>query len=310
MTVIVAGATGLAGSAIVKAFQSKGQSVIGINRSVVDLMDAKATIDFIAKAKPSLIIDAAAKVGGIGVNNSFPVEFLVDNLTIQSNLMAAAHKAGVPNFVFLGSSCIYPRDCAQPIKEEYLMTGPLEETNSAYAIAKIAGIELVNSYRKEYGTFWISLMPTNLYGPRDNFDLTASHVLPAFIRRFIEAAETGADKVTLWGSGTPLREFLHVDDLAQAVVNASETYDSSLHLNVGSGEDLSIKNLAEKVAVAAGFAGKIEWDSSKPDGTPRKVLDVSRIKALGWKPTITLDEGIASTIAWYKEANARGEVRK
>jgi len=310
MTVLVAGATGLAGSAIAKAFESKGKSVIGINRSVVDLTDEKATADFIAKAKPSLIVDAAAKVGGIGANNSYPVEFLTDNLTIQGNLMSAAHKAGVPNFVFLGSSCIYPRDCAQPIKEEYLMTGPLEETNSAYAIAKIAGIELINSYRKEYGTRWISLMPTNLYGPRDNFDLTASHVLPAFIRRFIEAAESGADKVTLWGSGTPLREFLHVDDLAQAVVVASEKYDSSLHLNVGSGEDLSIKDLAEKVAAAAGFAGKIEWDSSKPDGTPRKVLDVSRVKALGWKPTITLDDGIASTIAWYKEANARGEVRK
>jgi len=310
MTVIVAGATGLAGSAIVKAFESKGQSVVGINRSVVDLMNAKATIDFIAKAEPSLIIDAAAKVGGIGANNSYPVEFLTDNLTIQRNLMNAAHKAGVPNFVFLGSSCIYPRDCAQPIKEEYLMTGPLEETNSAYAIAKIAGIELINSYRKEYGTKWISLMPTNLYGPRDNFDLTASHVLPAFIRRFIEAAESGADKVTLWGTGTPQREFLHVDDLAQAVAVASEKYDSNLHLNVGSGEDLTIKDLAEKVAAAAGFTGKIEWDSSKPDGTPRKVLDVSRVKALGWKPTITLDEGIASTIAWYKEANARGEVRK
>ena len=310
MTVIVAGATGLAGSAIVKAFETKGKSVIGINRSVVNLMDAKATTDFIAKAKPSLIVDAAAKVGGIGANNSYPVEFLTDNLTIQGNLISAAHKAGVPNFVFLGSSCIYPRDCAQPIKEEYLMTGPLEETNSAYAIAKIAGIELINSYRKEYGTCWISLMPTNLYGPRDNFDLTASHVLPAFIRRFIEAAESGADKVTLWGTGTPQREFLHVDDLAQAVVVASEKYDSNLHLNVGSGEDLTIKDLAEKVAAAAGFTGKIEWDSSKPDGTPRKVLDVSRVKALGWKPTITLDEGIASTIAWYKEANARGEVRK
>jgi GDP-L-fucose synthase len=310
MTVIVAGATGLAGSAIVKAFESKGQSVIGINRSVVDLMNAKATQDFIARIRPSLIVDAAAKVGGIGANNSFPVEFLSDNLSIQSNLMNAAHKAGVPNFVFLGSSCIYPRDCAQPIKEEYLMTGPLEETNSAYAIAKIAGIEMINSYRKEYGTKWISLMPTNLYGPRDNFDLTASHVLPAFIRRFVEATESGASTVTLWGSGSPLREFLHVDDLGQAVLVASEKYDSSLHLNVGSGEDLSIKELATKVAAAAGFTGKIEWDSSKPDGTPRKVLDVSRMKALGWKPTITLDQGIASTIAWYKEANAGGEVRK
>jgi GDP-L-fucose synthase len=224
--------------------------------------------------------------------------------------MLSAHKAGVTNFVFLGSSCIYPRDCAQPIKEEFLMTGPLEETNSAYAIAKIAGIELVNSYRKEYGTKWISLMPTNLYGPRDNFDLTASHVLPAFIRRFVEAAESSADKVTLWGSGTPMREFLHVDDLAQAVVLASEKYDSSLHLNIGTGEDLSIMELAQKVAIAAGFTGDIEWDATKPDGTPRKVLDVSRVKALGWKPTITLEEGIASTIAWYKAANARGEVRK
>lgn len=310
MTVIVAGATGLAGSAIVKAFEATGQEVIGINRSVVDLMDAKGTEDFISLSKPSLIVDAAAKVGGIGANNSYPVEFLSDNLTIQGNLMRAAHKAEVPNFVFLGSSCIYPRNCAQPIKEEYLMSGPLEVTNSAYAVAKIAGIEMVNSYRKEYGTKWISLMPTNLFGPRDNFDLATSHVLPAFIRRFVEAAESGMDKVTLWGSGAPLREFLHVDDLAQAVVLASEKYDSSLHLNVGTGEDLSIKELAQKVAHAAGFTGDIEWDATKPDGTPRKVLDVSRVKALGWKPTITLEEGITSTIAWYKEANARGEVRK
>jgi GDP-L-fucose synthase len=310
MTVIVAGATGLAGSAIVKAFESQGRKVIGISRSVVDLMDSKATEDFIAKSKPSLIVDAAAKVGGIGANNSYPVEFLGDNIAIQGNLMRAAHKANVPNFVFLGSSCIYPRDCTQPIKEEYLMTGPLEATNSAYAVAKIAGIEMVNSYRKEYGTKWISLMPTNLYGPRDNFDLSASHVLPAFIRRFVEAAESGASKVALWGSGAPLREFLHVDDLANAVVLAAEKYDSSMHLNVGTGEDLTIKALAQKVANAAGFTGQIEWDASKPDGTPRKVLDVSRIKALGWKPTITLDEGITSTIAWYKEANARGEVRK
>ncbi len=310
MTVIVAGATGLAGSAITKAFEAKGQNVVGINRSVLNLLDADATQDFIQKVAPSLIVDAAAMVGGIGANNSYPVEFLNDNLTIQGNLMSAAHNANVPSFIFLGSSCIYPRDCAQPIKEEYLMTGPLEATNSAYAVAKIAGIEMVNSYRKEYGTKWISLMPTNLYGPRDNFDLSASHVLPAFIRRFIEAAETGAETVTLWGSGSPLREFLHVDDLAKAVVVATENYDSSMHLNVGTGEDLSIKELAEKVAAAAGFSGQIEWDSSKPDGTPRKVLDVSRIKALGWKPTITLDEGIASTIAWYKEADARGEVRK
>jgi GDP-L-fucose synthase len=310
MTTVIAGSTGLVGSALVLAFESAGHEVLGINRSVVNLLDMKATEKFLGDVKPKLVIDAAAMVGGIGANNSFPVEFLSDNLTIQCNLMNAAHKAGVPNFVFLGSSCIYPRDCSQPIKEEYLMTGPLEETNSSYAIAKIAGIQLVNSYRKEYGSRWISLMPTNLYGPRDNFDLSASHVLPAFIRRFVEATESGTDSVTLWGTGSPLREFLHVDDLARAVVLASEEYDSSLHLNVGSGEDLSIKALATMVAMAAGFTGKIQWDTSKPNGTPRKVLDVSRIKALGWKPTITLDEGITSTIAWYKEANARGEVRK
>ena len=225
-------------------------------------------------------------------------------------MFRAAHQSRVERLVFLGSSCIYPRECEQPIKEEYLLTGALEPTNSAYAIAKIAGIELINSYRKEYGVKWISLMPTNLYGPQDNFDLAASHVLPAFIRRFIEATESGADRVTLWGSGSPLREFLHVDDLANAVVLASEKYDSGLHLNVGVGEDISIRELALKVAVAAGFTGEIEWDPTKPDGTPRKVLDVSRIKALGWRPTITLEEGIASTIAWYKEANTLGEVRK
>jgi GDP-L-fucose synthase len=190
------------------------------------------------------------------------------------------------------------------------MTGPLEATNSAYAIAKIAGIELINSYRKEYGAKWISLMPTNLYGPRDNFDLQASHVLPALIRRFVEAVENGSAKVVLWGSGSPKREFLHVNDLAQAVLKASENYDSSMHLNIGTGSDLTIKELAGKIAAAAGFTGEIEWDTSKPDGTPQKVLDVSKIKALGWEPTITLEAGIASTIAWYKEASARGEVRK
>jgi len=310
MTVLVAGSTGLAGSAIAEAFGSIGQEVIGVNRSVVDLLDTSATLDFIQSIKPTLIVDAAAKVGGIGANNAFPVDFLADNIKIQSNLMSAAHKTEVPNFVFLGSSCVYPRDCAQPIKEEYLMTGPLEATNSAYAVAKIAGIELLNSYRKQYGTKWISLMPTNLYGPRDNFDLAVSHVIPAFIGRFVDATESGLGKVTLWGSGAPLREFLHVEDLARAVITASENYDSSLHLNVGSGEEISIKELANKVAELVGFTGEIEWDSSKPDGTPRRVLDVSRINALGWKPTIALYDGIASTITWYKQAKARGEVRR
>ena len=310
MKVLIAGSTGLVGSSLVKTFNALGHQVVEVNRSVVDLMDAVATKKFVGQAAPELIVDAAAKVGGIGANNAYPVEFLVDNLAIQSNLMQAAHAAGVPQFVFLGSSCIYPRDCQQPIKEESLMTGPLEVTNSAYAIAKIAGIELINSYRKEYGTKWISLMPTNMYGPRDNFNLIGSHVLPALIRKFVEAADGGSGRVTLWGTGSPLREFLHVDDLARAVVFASEKYDDVLHLNVGTGEDLSIRDLASKVAAAAGFTGEIEWDSSKPDGTPRKVLDVSRIKALGWQPTITLDAGIASTIDWYRAASAKGEARK
>jgi GDP-L-fucose synthase len=310
MTIVVAGATGLAGSAIVRAFESTGREVVGINRSVVNLLDSEATTSFIKKAKPTLIVDAAAKVGGIGANNQYPVEFLADNLRIQSNLMQAAHAADVEKFIFLGSSCIYPRDCAQPIKEEYLLTGPLEETNSAYAIAKIAGIELIKSYRKEYGRKWISVMPTNLYGPNDNFELAGSHVLPAFIRRFVEAVESGASKEILWGTGAPMREFLHVDDLAKAVVLASEKYDSPVHLNIGSGEDLTIKALAELVAELAGFKGEIAWDSSKPDGTPRKVLDVAKVKSLGWNPTISLRDGIASTIEWYKDATAKGVSRR
>ena len=310
MTIVVAGGTGLAGSAIVRAYQGAGEEVIPLSRKVVDLLDRDATFAFIKEVKPSLIVDAAAKVGGIGANNSFPVEFLSDNVRIQSNLMEAAHAADVEKFIFLGSSCIYPRDCAQPIKEEYLLTGPLEETNSAYAVAKIAGIELIKSFRKEYGRKWISLMPTNLYGINDNFELQGSHVLPAFIRRFIEAAEKGAAVETLWGSGSPKREFLHVDDLAAAVVHLGKTYDSSEHLNIGTGEDLTIKELAELVAELAGFNGELAWDTTKPDGTPRKVLDVSKAKALGWEPKISLREGIASTIAWYKDATAKGEVRR
>jgi len=310
MTIVVAGATGLAGSAIVRVFEKAGKEVVGINRSVVDLLDLQATKKFLKDVAPSMVIDAAARVGGIGANNAFPVEFLTDNIRIQSNLMDAAHEAKVGRFIFLGSSCIYPRDCTQPIKEEYLMTGPLETTNSAYAIAKIAGIELINSYRKEYGHKWISLMPTNLYGPNDNFELQGSHVLPAFIRRFVEATEKNAPTETLWGTGAPKREFLHVDDLANAVLIASEKYDSSMHLNIGSGEDLSIKELAELVADIAGYKGEIKWDSSKPDGTPRKVLDVTKAKSLGWAPAISLRDGIASAMNWYKEATAKGVSRR
>ena len=301
MTIVIAGSTGLVGSAITRALIGRGQSVIGINRKVVDLLDRKATFEFINAAKPDLVIDAAAIVGGIGANNNFPVDFLSKNIQMQSNLMDAAHAANVERFVFLGSSCIYPRDCAQPIKEEYLMTGPLEQTNSAYAVAKIAGIELIRSYRKQFNRKWISLMPTNMYGPNDNFDLASSHVLPALINRFVTATKNGDRSVTLWGTGSPKREFLHVDDLATATLLAVEKYDDGAHLNVGTGEDLPIADLASMISRLSGFNGKIEWDSSKPDGTPRKVLDVTKMKNLGWAPAISLEAGIASTIEWFKD---------
>ena len=299
MAILVAGATGLVGSAIVRELESQNRSTIGISSKDVDLLDRSATFEFINSVKPTAIIDCAAKVGGIGGNNSFPVEFLSQNLQIQSNLMDAAHTAMVSEFVFLGSSCIYPRDCAQPIKEEYLLTGELEQTNSAYAVAKIAGIELIKSYRKEYGYTWISVMPTNMYGPNDNFDLENGHVLPVLIRKFIEAKRSGSSKVILWGSGSPRREFLHVDDLAKAVLLCMDKYDDAKQVNIGSGQEVSIKDLAGKISKAVGFNGEIIWDSNKPDGTPRKVLDSSKIANLGWKPLISLDQGIASTVEWY-----------
>jgi GDP-L-fucose synthase len=300
MTIVVAGHTGLVGSAIYELLKSRGENVVGVNSSVVNLLDRNRTIEFIQDMKPQLVIDSAAIVGGIGANNRFPVDFLSKNLQIQNNLMDASHEADVERFVFLGSSCIYPRDCAQPIKEEYLMTGPLERTNSAYAVAKIAGIELIKSYRKQFNRRWIALMPTNMYGPGDNFDLETSHVLPAFINRFVTAKRSGAKSVTLWGSGSPKREFLHTHDLAEAVLLASEKYDSEEHLNVGTGKDLSIKELANLVAKKAGFAGEIEWDASKPDGTPRKVLDITRLLAMGWEPRISLEAGILETIQWFE----------
>jgi GDP-L-fucose synthase len=299
MTILVAGGSGLVGSAVVRELKRLNKDVIGISSKDVDLLDRSKTFEFINNLKATAIIDSAAKVGGIGGNNSYPVEFLSQNLQIQSNLMDAAHAAKVSKFVFLGSSCIYPRDCAQPIKEEYLLTGELEQTNSAYAVAKIAGIELVKSYRKEYGYKWISVMPTNMYGPNDNFDLENGHVLPVLIRKFIEAKRSGSGKVTLWGSGSPLREFLHVDDLAKAVVLCMDKYDDSKQINIGSGQEVSIKDLANKISKAVGFSGEISWDSSKPDGTMRKVLDSSKMAKLGWKPLISLDQGIASTVEWY-----------
>jgi GDP-L-fucose synthase len=301
MTILVAGATGLVGSAIVREIERIGKQVKGISSKDVDLLDRRSTFAYIKDFNPSVIIDAAARVGGIGANNSHPVDFLTQNIQIQSNLMDAAHEANIQNFVFLGSSCIYPRDCAQPIKEEYIMTGALEQTNSAYAIAKIAGLELIKSYRKQYGHKWISVMPTNLYGPNDNFDLENSHVFPALIRKFIEGKRKNAQSVTLWGSGSPKREFLHVDDLAKAILVCLEKYDSDQHINVGTGQDIEIQELASKIANQAGFTGEIVWDKAKPDGTLRKVLDTSKITDLGWKPSISLDSGIAQTVQWYQE---------
>lgn len=301
MTILVAGATGLAGSAIVRELKRVNKKVIGISSKDVNLLDRAKTFSYIKDLKPTVLIDAAAKVGGVGGNNAYPVEFLSQNLQIQSNLMDAAHEAKVEKFVFLGSSCIYPRNCAQPIKEDYLLTGELEQTNSAYAIAKIAGIELIKSYRKEYGYSWISVMPTNLYGLNDNFDLENSHVLPALIRKFVEAKRNNLSEVVLWGSGTPLREFLHVDDLAKAVLLCLEKYDDSQQINIGSGDEISIKDLSQKIAILTGFTGKVVWDSNRPDGTPRKVLDSTKINKLGWKAAISLDQGIAATVEWYQE---------
>ncbi len=300
LRVYVAGHNGLVGSAIVRALAAAGVGeVIGWRSSELDLRDREATLDAITDASPDVVIDAAAKVGGIMANSTYPVEFLRDNMLIQTNLMDAAHAIGVDRLLFLGSSCIYPRHATQPIRESSLMTGPLEPTNQAYAMAKIAGIFYIQAHREQYGRHWISAMPTNLYGPGDNFNLTSSHVLPAFIRRFHEAKQAGAASVTVWGTGTPRREFLHVDDLAAASLMLLQHYDSSETINVGWGEDLPIRELAETVADVVGFEGMIEWDTSKPDGMPRKLLDTSRISALGWKPSISLRDGLASTYDWY-----------
>jgi GDP-L-fucose synthase len=299
VTIVVAGSTGLVGSALLLHFEKIGLKTVGISRADVDLFDKVSTVEFMSSLKPTAVIDAAGKVGGIAANDKEPVAFLTENLLIQGNLMEAAHRAKVPRFVFLGSSCVYPRDAKQPIKEEYLNTGPLEKTNSAYAIAKIAGIELVNSYRKEFGHKWISLMPTNLYGPRDNFELESSHVLPALIRKFVDAKFNRSSSVTLWGTGNPRREFLHVDDLATAVEISLKSYDSEMHLNIGTGEDMTIKELALLISELTGFQGEILWDSRKADGTPQKLLDIQRVQKLGWRPQISLRDGIQSTIDWY-----------
>ena len=309
MKVLVAGASGLAGSAIAEASMNRGYETIQVTRQNVDLRNFAETVNLIGQHKPDVVISAAAKVGGIVANNDFPVEYMLENLQIQNNVISASHSARVNKVVFLGSSCIYPRNSAQPIKEEYLMTGELEPTNSAYAVAKIAGIELINSYRKEYSHKWVSLMPTHLYGPRDNFNLKSSHVLPALIRKFLEAKENRFESVTLWGTGKPRREFLYIDDFAEAVMVVAEKYDQKLHLNVGTGVDISIKDLAGTIAKIVGFEGQILWDTNKPDGTPRKVLDISRIKELGWEPIVDLASGIQKTVDWFIGARIANEVR-
>jgi GDP-L-fucose synthase len=299
MTILVAGATGLAGSAIYRELLNLGEKVVGISSKDVDLLDRKTTFEFLKNLKPKVVIDAAAKVGGISANNNFPVEFLSENIQIQTNLMDGSHNSGVQKFVFLASSCVYPKSCPQPIKEEYVLTGPLEPTNSAYAMAKLSGIELIKSYRRQFGHKWISVMPTNLYGPNDNFDLESSHVFPALIRKFVDAKHSGAKSVTLWGSGKPRREFLHVDDLAKAIIVCLEKYNSDQQINIGTGIDLTIKELSTKITKSVGFDGEVNWDTNREDGTPQKVLDIKKISDLGWKPSISLDEGIDLTVEWY-----------
>ncbi|MFI5750678.1 GDP-L-fucose synthase family protein [Streptomyces sp. NPDC051644] len=299
--IFVAGHRGLVGSAVVRRLTASGHEVITRDRDRLDLRDAARTEAFLREVRPDAVVLAAAKVGGIMANNTYPVQFLEDNLRIQLSVIAGAHGAGVERLLFLGSSCIYPKRAPQPIPESALLTGPLEPTNEAYALAKIAGIVQTQSYRRQYGASYISAMPTNLYGPGDNFDLETSHVLPALIRRFHEARRDGSPAVTLWGSGSPRREFLHVDDLAAACLLLLERYDGEEPVNVGCGEDLTISELAETVRGVTEYQGSVEWDTSKPDGTPRKLLDVSRLTSLGFAPQIPLRDGIARTYAWWLE---------
>jgi len=300
-TTYVAGHRGLAGSAIWRRFEGDGFSnLIGRTSAELDLRDREAAFEFFADAKPRYVVLAAAKVGGILANSTFPVEFLSDNLRIQINVMDAALEHGTERLLFLGSSCIYPKLAAQPIREESLLTGHLEPTNDAYAIAKIAGILAVQAVRREYGRPWISAMPTNLYGPGDNFSPTGSHVLPALIRRYDEASASGASSVTNWGTGSPRREFLHADDMADACLYLLDHFDGDQQVNVGTGRDATIKEIAELVAEATGFEGQTDWDTSQPDGTPQKLLDVSTLRSAGWAAKIGLREGVVSTVEWYR----------
>lgn len=304
--IFVAGHRGMVGSAICRRLEAGGYpNTVVRTRNDLDLMDRGAVRAFFENEAPAVVVAAAARVGGIVANNTYPVEFLIQNLTIQNNLIEAAADFGVEKLLFLGSSCIYPKLAPQPISEDSLLTGPLEPTNEAYAIAKIAGIRLCQYYARQYGKNFLSAMPTNLYGPNDNFDLQTSHVLPALIRKVHEAKMSGAGSVMVWGSGNPRREFLHADDLADACLFLLETYNSPEILNIGCGEDVSIRELAETICEVLGFEGELVFDSSKPDGTPRKLLDVSRMTSLGWKPKIPLREGIRSAYAWYLGAHLR-----
>jgi len=298
--IYVAGHSGLAGSALVRLLKARGfTNLVTRARAELDLRNERAVRDFFAEERPEVVVLAAAKVGGIKANIDAPVEFLVENLQIQNNVIRAAHEAGARKLLFLGSSCIYPKFAPQPIPESALLTGPLEPTNEAYAIAKIAGVKLCQAFAREYGANFISVMPTNLYGPGDNFDLETSHALAALVRKAHEAKMSGAGKMIVWGTGEPRREFLHVDDLATAVLFLLGKYDSPEIINAGCGEDVSIRELAELICDVVGFRGELRWDSSKPDGTPRKLLDVSKIKKLGWQPTISLRDGVARLYEWF-----------
>jgi GDP-L-fucose synthase len=299
--IYVAGHRGLVGSAVVRALNSRGLTNLVLRtHQELDLTNQAAVRRFFDAERPEVVILAAARVGGIYANNTRPAQFIRDNLLIQDNVIDAAHRSGAGKFVFLGSSCIYPKLAPQPIKEEYILTGPLEPTNEPYAIAKIAGVKMCQAYRREFGFNAISLMPTNLYGPGDNFDLQNAHVLPALIRRLHEAAVQGRDSVTVWGTGTPRREFLHADDLADAILFLLQCYDAEPLVNIGWGQDVTIRDLAELVQSVVGFRGRLIFDTAKPDGTPRKLLDVSRLTNLGWQPKIPLKEGIEQTYAWFK----------
>ena len=300
--IYVAGHRGLVGSAVVRRLVGAGfENIVTRTSDELDLRDRGPVSAFMSAARPRYVILAAAKVGGILANSTYPVDFLSDNLRIQVNVLDAARAAGVERLLFLGSSCIYPKFADQPIREDALLTGPLEPTNDAYAIAKIAGILQVQAVRRQYGLPWISAMPTNLYGPNDNFSPTGSHVLPALIRRYDEAARSGTDTVTNWGTGSPRREFLHSDDLADACLHLLEHYDGPQHVNVGSGTDVTIREIAETIANAVGFTGQTRWDTEKPDGTPQKLLDVSKLNRLGWSAKISLQQGIERTVDWYRE---------